>query len=732
MWVLTWAHVISLFGTDCACPCVTHMGWPWGPHLCLPIQNPYKDQPCESYLGHMWAAYMGLIVFAHVWLIWVGHEVPICVYPFRTHIQINHCVSYPWAHVGSPIWVWLCLLMWTPMGWPWGPPFVFIHSEPIYRSTMCVLPWAHVGSIYGSDCVAHVWLIWVGHEVHICVYPFRNPYTDQPCESYLGLMWAAYMGLIVFAHVWLIWVGHEVHICVYPFRTHIQINHVSPTLGSCGQHIWVWLCLLMCDSYGLAMRSPYVFTHSEPIYRSTMCVLPWAHVGSLYGSDCVCSCVTHMGWPWGPICVYPFRTHIRSTMCVLPWAHVGSYMGLIVFAHVWLIWVGHEAPICVYPFRTHIQINHVSPTLAHVGSIYGSDCVCSCVTHMGWPWGPHMCLPIQNPYTDQPCESYLGLMWAAYMGLIVFAHVWLIWVGHEVPICVYPFRTHIQINRVCPTLGSCGQPIWVWLCLLMCDSYGLAMRSPHVFTHSEPISDQPCESYLGLMCSLYGLIVFAHVRLIWVGHEAPHVFTHSPIYRSTMWVLPWLMWAAYMGLIVFAHVWLIWVGHEVHICVYPFRTHIQINHVSPTLGTCGQHIWVWLCLLMCDSYGLAMRSPYVFTHSEPIYRSTMCVLPWAHVGSLYGSDCVCSCVTHMGWPWGPHMCLPIQNPYKDQRCESYLGPICVAYMRLIVFAHVRTIWVVHEGPTCDTHLAPIHLFPINDPYGTYIGSPLLLAHVGPI
>ncbi len=72
-----------------------------------------------------------------------------------------------------------------------------------------------------------------------------------------------------------------------------------------------------------------------------------------------------------------------------------------------------------------------------------------------------MCLPIQNPYTDQPCVSYLGLMWAAYMGLIVFAHVGLIWVGHEVPICVYPFRTHIQINHVCPTLGSCGQHIWV-------------------------------------------------------------------------------------------------------------------------------------------------------------------------------------------------------------------------------------------------------------------------------
>ncbi len=394
-----------------------------------------------------------------------------------------------------------------------GSTYVFTHSEPIYRSTMWVLPWAHVGSIYGSDCVCscvtHMGWPW---GPHMCL-PIQNPYTDQPCVSYLGLMWAAYMGLIVFAHVWLIWVGHEVPICVYPFRTHIQINHVCPTLGSCGQHIWVWLCLLMCDSYGLAIRSPYVFTHSEPIYRSTVWVLPWAHVGSLYGSDCVCSCVTHMGWPWGP----------------------------------------------------------------------------------------HMCLPIQNPYTDQPCESYLGLMWAAYMGLIVFAHVWLIWVGHEV-----------------------------------------------------------------------------------------------------------------------------------HICVYPFRTHIQINHVSPTLGTCGQHIWVWLCLLMCDSYGLAMRSPYVFTHSEPIYRSTMCVLPWAHVGSLYRSDCVCSCVTHMGWPWGPHMCLPIQNPYKDQRCESYLGPIWVAYMKLIVFAHVRTIWVVHEGPTCDTHLAPIHLFPINDPYGTYIGSPLLLAHVGPI
>ncbi len=78
------------------------------------------------------------------------------------------------------------------------------------------------------------------------------------------------------------------------------------------------------------------------------------------------------------------------------------------------------------------------------------------------------------------------------------------------------------------------------------------------------------------------------------------------------------------------------------------------------------------------------------------------------------------------------MCLPIQNPYKEQRCESYLGPIWAAYMRLIVFAYVRTIWVVHEGPTCDTHLAPIHLFPINDPYGTYIGSPLLLANVGPI
>ncbi len=54
------------------------------------------------------------------------------------------------------------------------------------------------------------------------------------------------------------------------------------------------------------------------------------------------------------------------------------------------------------------------------------------------------------------------------------------------------------------------------------------------------------------------------------------------------------------------------------------------------------------------------------------------------------------------------MCLPIQNPYKEQRCESYLGPIWAAYMRLIVFAYVRTIWVVHEGPTCDTHLAPIY------------------------
>ncbi len=500
MWVLTWAHVISLFGTDCACPCVTHMGWPWGPHLCLPIQNSYKDQPCESYLGHMWAAYMGLIVFAHVWLIWVGHEVPICVYPFRTHIQINH-VCHTLGSCGQPIWVWLCLLMWDSYGLAMRSPFVFIHSEPIYRSTMCVLPWAHVGSIYGSDCVCscvtHMGWPW---GPHMCL-PIQNPYTDQPCESYLGLMWAAYMGLIVFAHVWLIWVGHEVHICVYPFRTHIQINHVSPTLGSCGQHIWVWLCLLMCDSYGLAMRSPYVFTHSEPIYRSTMCVLPWAHVGSLYGSDCVCSCVTHMGWPWGP----------------------------------------------------------------------------------------HMCLPIQNPYSDQPCVSYLGLMWAAYMGLIVFAHVWLIWVGHEAPICVYPFRTHIQIN-----------------------------------------------------------------------------------------------------------------------------------HVSPTFGSCGQHIWVWLCLLMCDSYGLAMRSTYVFTHSEPIYRSTMWVLPWAHVGSIYGSDCVCSCVTHMGWPWGPHMCLPIQNPYTDQPCVSYLGLMWAAYMGLIVFAHVWLIWVGHEVPTCvypfRTHIKINDVSPTLGPY----------------
>ncbi len=608
--------------------------------LCLPIQNPYTDQPCVLPWA-MWAAYMGLIVFAHVWLIWVGHEVP----------------------------------------------YVFTHSEPIYRSTMWVLPWAHVGSIYGSDCVCscvtHMGWPWGP----ICVYPFRTHIQINHVSPTLGSCGQPYMGLIVFAHVWLIWVGHEVPICVYPFRTHIQINHVSPTLG---------------------------------------------HVGSLYGSDCVCSCVTHMGWPWGPICVYPFRTHIRSTMCVLPWAHVGSYMGLIVFAHVWLIWVGHEVP---YVF-THSEPIYRSTMWvlpwAHVGSIYGSDCVCSCVTHMGWPWGPHMCLPIQNPYTDQPCESYLGLMWAAYMGLIVFAHVWLIWVGHEVPICVYPFRTHIQINHVCPTLGSCGQPIWVWLCLLMCDSYGLAMRSPYVFTHSEPIdqpcvsylglmwqpiwsdcvcscvthmgwpwgphmclpiqnpyTDQPCESYLGLMGSIYGsdcvCSCVTHMGWPWGPHmclpiQNPYTDQPCESYLGHMW-------AAYMGLIVFAHVWLIWVGHEVPICVYPFRTHIQINHVCPTLGSCGH---------------------------------------------LYGSDCVCSCVTHMGWPWGPHMCLPIQNPYKDQRCESYLGPICVAYMRLIVFAHVRTIWVVHEGPTCDTHLAPIHLFPINDPYGTYIGSPLLLAHVGPI
>ncbi len=523
----------------------------------------------------MWLAYLGLIVLAHVRSIRVGREGSICVLPCRTHIEITY-VSPSLGPYGQPIWDWLCFLMCDSYGSAIKCPYVFTHSEPIYRSTMCVLPWAHVGSLYGSDCVCtcvtHMGWPW---GPHMCL-PIQNPYTDQPCESYLGLMWAAYMGLIVFAHVWLIWVGHEVHICVYPFRTHIQINHVSPTLGTCGQHIWVWLCLLMCDSYGLAMRSPYVFTHSEPIYRSTMCVLPWAHVGSLYGSDCVCSCVTHMGWPWGP----------------------------------------------------------------------------------------HMCLPIQNPYTDQPCESYLGLMWAAYMGLIVFSHVWLIWVGHEVHICVYPFRTHIQINHVSPTLGTCGQHIWVWLCLLMCDSYGLAMRSPYVFTHSEPI-------YRSTMCvlpwahvgSLYGsdcvCSCVTHMGWPWGPHMCLPI--QNPYTDQPCESYLGLMWAAYMGLIVFSHVWLIWVGHEVHICVYPSRTHIQINHVSPTLGTCGQHIWVWLCLLMSDSYGLAMRSPYVFTHSEPIYRSTMCVLPWAHVGSLYGSDCVCSCVTHMGWPWGPHMCLPIQN-----------------------------------------------------------------------
>ncbi len=85
-----------------------------------------------------------------------------------------------------------------------------------------------------------------------------------------------------------------------------------------------------------------MFTHSEPIYRSTMCVLPWAHVGSLYGSNCVCSCVTHMGLAMRSPYVFSHSESIyRSTMCVLPWAHVGS--------------------------------------------IYGSDCVCSCVTHMGWP-----------------------------------------------------------------------------------------------------------------------------------------------------------------------------------------------------------------------------------------------------------------------------------------------------------------------------------------------------------
>ncbi len=177
-------------------------------------------------------------------------------------------------------------------------------------------------------------------------------------------MWLAYLGLIVLAHVRSIRVGREGSICVLPCRTHIEITYVSPSLGPYGQPIWDWLCFLMCDSYGSAIKCPYVFTHSEPIYRSTMWVLPWAHVGSIYGSDCACSCVTHMGLAMRSPYVFTHSEPIyRSTMWVLPWAHVGS--------------------------------------------LYGSDCVCSCENHMGCPWGPYI--------------------WYSFSTHTLISHKWPIW-----------------------------------------------------------------------------------------------------------------------------------------------------------------------------------------------------------------------------------------------------------------------------------------------------------------
>ena len=276
-----------------------------------------------------------------------------------------------------------------------------------------------------------------------------------------------------------------------------------------------------------------------------------------------------------------------------------------------------------------------------------------------YSYGSFVGLPIwASPYTSDTGPTwawYLGPTWVLYRLALMSKPVYIPHCAHMgllsgyimgVPICVWPYWTHMGPIWACP--------YWQARIHRTQATYGLAVLSPHGFFMSLPL----CACYLGPTWVLYG-----------VDHMGKPYTSHTG-----------LIWACYLG-----PTWVFYGKSGIH----------------PTLGPYGIAIWAPHSKPVYITYGSYMGVP-IWTYPYTPHTRSICACYLGPTWVLYG----CAHIGLTVWdPYESYMGVHIwASPYI-----SHTGPIKACYLDACLHClKVATHLILNNNCIQTTFVQPCH------------------------